>query len=99
MNPNELLAQQQAILNQALQSQQHWVWGVVAIQIAFLLVGACVVYMFYARLRDIAEELMKLRVAYEIANPPRSGATRPATPAGSSANPSQPGGDARYRPK
>jgi hypothetical protein len=85
MNPNDLIA--------------YWVYGVIAIYIAFLLIGAWVVYMFYARLRDIAEELMKLRVAYEFANPPRSGATRPLTPAEAAANPFQKDSDGRYQPK
>jgi hypothetical protein len=91
MNPNDLIAQQQAIVNQVLQTYQNWVWGMIAIQVALMLIGALVVYMFYARLQDIAEELMKLRVAYEFANPPQSGATRPATPAGPAVNPFQPG--------
>ena len=85
MNPNDLIA--------------YWVYGVIAIYIAFLLIGAWVVYMFYARLRDIAEELMNLRVAYEFANPPRSGATRPLTPAEAAANPFQKDSDGRYQPK
>lgn len=99
MNPEEILAQQQALLNQAMQGQQHVIWGIVAFQIAGLLIGACVLYMFYARLRDIAEELMKLRVAYEFANPPKSGSQRPSTPTESRANPVQSGGDSRFQPK
>jgi hypothetical protein len=85
MNPNNIIA--------------YWVYGVIAIYIAFLLIGAWVVYMFYARLRDIAEELMKLRVAYECANPPKSGASRPLTPAEAAANPFQKDSDGRYQPK
>ena len=30
--------------------------------------GGWVVYMFYARLRDIADELRKLRITYQFAN-------------------------------
>jgi threonine/homoserine/homoserine lactone efflux protein len=89
MNPNDLIAQQQAIINQAMQTQQNWVWGMIAIQIAFLLIGAWVVYMFYARLRDIAEELMQLRVAYEFANQRKSDGNRPATLGETPANPFQ----------
>ena len=37
------------------------------INVIVLLVGAFVIYMFYARLRDIAEELRKFRIAYEMA--------------------------------
>jgi hypothetical protein len=99
MNPDEIMAQQQALINQAMQAQQHIMWGVVAFQIAGLLIGGWVLYMFYARLRDIAEELMKFRVAYEFANPPGSGSRRPLAPAESAANPIQPGGDSRFQPK
>ncbi|MDD5139165.1 MAG: hypothetical protein PHY43_02765 [Verrucomicrobiales bacterium] len=107
MNPDELAAQQQALLNQAMQAQQQamhtqqgWVWGMIAVQIALLIIGGWVIYMFYARLRDVAEELMKLRVAYEFANPPKSGGTRPLTPAESAANPFIPStGNDRYKPK
>jgi len=66
MNQNELLAQQQALLNQIAQHSQDVLWGVLAIQIALFIVGAWVIYMFYARLRDIADELRKIRVTYEM---------------------------------
>jgi hypothetical protein len=89
MNPNDLIDQQQAILNQTIQTQQHWAWGVLAIQIAFLLIGVWIVYMFYARLRDIAEELMKLRIAYEFANSRKSDGNRPAILGETPANPFQ----------
>jgi hypothetical protein len=72
MNPNDIIAQQQALINQAMQNQQGWFWGMIALQIGLTGLGGFVLYMFYARLRDIAEELMKLRVAYEFANPPKS---------------------------
>jgi hypothetical protein len=98
MNPNDLIAQQQAMFNQVMQNYQNWFWGMVAVQIGLMLLSAWVLYMFYARLRDIAEELMKLRVAYQFANPPKSGATRSPTPAGPAENSFQPG-DARYQPK
>ena len=99
MNPNDLIAQQQAIMNQVMQTYQNWVWGMIAIQSALAGITALVVYMFYARLRDIAGELMKLRVAYECANPPKSGANRPLTPAEAAANPFQKDSDGRYQPK
>jgi hypothetical protein len=93
------MAQQQALLNQAIQGQQHIMWGFVAFEIAGLLIGGWVLYMFYARLRDIAEELMKFRVAYEFANPPKSVSQGSLTTKESAANPFQSGGDARYKPK
>jgi hypothetical protein len=99
MNPNDLLAQQQALINQAMQNQQGWFWGLLALQIGFVGIGGFVVYMFYARLRDIAEELMKLRVAYEFANPPKPSGIRPAPPANWPENPLQAGGDVKYQPK
>lgn len=61
MNPNEL----QAFLNQSVQ-QSRILLGVMAVQIALLILGAWVLYMFYARLRDIADELRKIRVTYEM---------------------------------
>ena len=57
MNQNESLEQLQALLNQTMQTQQHMSVAIIIVQIAFLLIGAWVVYMFYARLRDIAVEL------------------------------------------
>ena len=93
------MAQQQALLNQVMQGQQHTMWGVLAFQIAGVFIIGWVIYMFYARLRDIAEELMELRVAYEFANPPRPGASRPLTSTESATNPFQSGGDSRFQPK
>jgi len=70
MNPNELMAQQQALLNQALQNQQHLLYGYIAVSVGLFLIGAWVIYMFYARLRGIEDELRKFRIAYEFANTP-----------------------------
>jgi hypothetical protein len=79
MNPSDLITQQQALLNQAMQNYQSWFWAVIAIQFGLMLIAACVIYLFYARLRDIAQELMKLRIICEFANSPKSRATRPTT--------------------
>jgi hypothetical protein len=68
MNPNDLLAQQQAILNQAMQNQQSELWALVVFQTIFLIIVGWVIYMFYARLRDIAQELQTLRISYQFAN-------------------------------
>ena len=57
MNQNDSLEQLQALLNQTMQTQQHMSVAIIIVQIAFLLIGAWVVYMFYARPRDIAVEL------------------------------------------
>jgi hypothetical protein len=70
MNPNDLLAQQQALLNQYIQNAQHLTYGMLALYLAFMILGAWVTYMFYARLRGIEQEIMKFRIAYEFANPP-----------------------------
>ena len=80
MNPNDMLAQQQAILNQAMQNAQHWTMAIIIFQIVFLLIGIWVVYMFYARLRDIGQELMKLRIAYEMVEGRKAGSAKPAPP-------------------
>ncbi len=37
------------------------------INLALFAVGVWVIYMFYARLRDIADELRKFRIAFEMA--------------------------------
>jgi hypothetical protein len=66
MNLNELLAQQQAFVNQYAQNSQQVMLGVLALQIVFLIVGPWVIYMFYSRLRDIGDELRKIRVTYEM---------------------------------
>lgn len=70
MNPNDILAQQQALLNQFLHNSQQVLWGALAIQLAAFIIAALVIYMFYARLRDIADELRKFRIAYEFAHSP-----------------------------
>ena len=66
MDLNQLLAQQQ----QAIQYAQALMWVFVVIQLALFILGCWVLYMFYARLRDIGVELQKLRVAYEFAHAP-----------------------------
>jgi|GEM_PF-4871538 hypothetical protein len=81
MNPNDIIAQQQALYEQAIQRMQQYELVMAIFSLGGFLITALVIYMFYARLRDIAEELMKLRVAYEFANPPKPGGTRPAPPA------------------
>jgi hypothetical protein len=70
MNPNEILGQYQAILNQAAQQQQKIMWGVIAIQVVLLILAAWAIFMFYARLRDIADELRKLRMIHESSHGP-----------------------------
>ena len=67
MNYNDAIAQQQVILNQAMQTQQHWVWACIALSLAGFLIGAFVIYLFYSQLRDIANELRKFRIACEMA--------------------------------
>jgi hypothetical protein len=41
MNQNDLIAQHQAMLNQVMQNYQNWFWGIVAVQIGLMPVGAC----------------------------------------------------------
>jgi hypothetical protein len=92
MNPNEI----QAFVSQSLQQSQQVMWGVLALQIALLIVGGWVLYMFYARLRDVADELRKIRVTYEMEQDriAHGAARRPAVTPGE--NPSA--DDARYKP-
>jgi len=63
MNPNDYLAQQQALL----QNAQIMQWIYVALSLAFFLGGLYVTYLFYAALREIAQELRRFRVAFEMA--------------------------------
>jgi hypothetical protein len=69
---DDLMAQQQALLNQAMQHAQNMQYGMLAFWLASLIITAFVIYMFYARLRDIGDELRKFRIAYEFAQTPES---------------------------
>ena len=97
MNPNDILAQQQELLNQAMHNNQQVMWGVLAIQAALLILTGWVIYMFYARLRDIADELRKFRVAYEVVQE-RAIRGVPCPPIAASAE-NLFASDARYMPK
>jgi hypothetical protein len=46
--------------------QTHFIF--LACSAVTIALGAWVVYLFYARLRDIADELRKLRITYQFAN-------------------------------
>jgi hypothetical protein len=97
MNPNDLIAQQQAVMNQLAQNSQQMMWGMLAVQVALLILGAWVTYMFYARLRDIGDELRKIRVMYEMAQEREA---RRLTRAASSTQSEPPStGESRYMPK
>ena len=91
MNPNDILAQQQAIANQYLQTYQNWVWGMLAIQIVFMLIGAWVIYIFYARLHDIASELMQIRILYQMSEGRKAESAKRTPPHADD--------DSRYAPK
>jgi hypothetical protein len=67
MNPNDYLAQLQAQQQAILQSGQHVQFIMLLISIAGIIGTAWALFMFYARLRDIADELQKLRIAYMMA--------------------------------
>lgn len=66
-------------------------------QIALLLLSGWVIYVFYARLRDIADELRRFRIAYEMAQERavRGQSRAPTAPAAD--NPLS--GEARYMPR
>jgi len=91
MNPNDILAQQQAMLNQLAQNQQHWTVAMLIIGIVSPLIGAWVIYMFYARLRDIADELMQIRIIYQMSEGRKDQAAKPTPP--------HAGDDSSYAPK
>jgi hypothetical protein len=72
MDPNQLLAQQQAVINQLMQDAQHLRYAYLAILVGLFIVQCWVVYMFYARLRGIEDEIRKFRISYEFARTPDS---------------------------
>jgi hypothetical protein len=95
MNQNDILAQQQALLNQIAERSQHVMWGVLAIQLAFFVLSAWVVYMFYARLRDIADELRNFRISYDFFHSAESKVRRNPRPEA----PRPTDDDSRFKPK
>ena len=105
MNYNEILAQQQAILNQVMQNSQRVQFWMLVLWLAVFIVGALVIYLFYARLRDITDELRKLRIPYEVAHPPQSRSRSSGDQGSQSAWPAPPkplgpsAADAKYMPK
>jgi hypothetical protein len=76
MTPNDILAQQQAAMDQAM-AQNHVAlgrafgaaWWVALLTFFVPLVAGgfvwYIVYLFYCRLRDIANETKRLRIAFE----------------------------------
>jgi len=94
MNPNDIIAQQQAILNQLAQQTPKTMWGVLVIQIVILILTGWVVCMFYARLRDIANELRNVRISLEASQGPGT-MTASDTPQERGLHPD----DSRYMPK
>ena len=97
MNPNDLMAQQQAYLNQLMQNAHQTQWAMIALWLASMLISFFVIYLFYARLRDIGDELRRIRVLYEMEQERtlRSMARSPS--AAPSVTPTA--GDAPYMPK
>ena len=63
----------------------------ILINLVLFAVSAFVIYMFYDRLRDIAGELRKFRIAYEMAEDCKARATTSAPP--------RTDDDSRYLPK
>jgi len=85
MDYNQIIAQQQAILNQAY-------WTTLAVFAGVTVLGCFITYLFYARLRDIGDELRRIRVTYEMSEERkiRSAQTRQAAAHSE---------DDRYKPK
>jgi hypothetical protein len=75
---------------------------ILGVYLGLFLFGAFVLYMFYARLRDISVEIRKFRIAYEFSdsreNQARMAAAPRSAPA-SAANPFSQTGDSKYQPK
>jgi hypothetical protein len=105
MDYAQILAQQQQVAQQAIQNAQAFIYMAMAIQLVLFMLGCWVVYMFYARLRDIGDELQKFRIAYEFANAPERRSAghqeqRSTTPWPEEPRPVTPSGeDDTYKPK
>jgi hypothetical protein len=102
MNLNDILAQQQANLNNAVQTSQRLFLWTALVEFAVFAFFCWVVYMFYARIRDIADELKRFRQAFETAHHNPSALGRFLTSSGASpATAAVPKGftDAKYMPK
>lgn len=69
MNPRDFLVELQAVLEQVLRNTQPLQYAVVALGLAAFILMGIVVYLFYARLRDIAHELKLFRIYYKSAHP------------------------------
>jgi hypothetical protein len=80
MNPNDILAQQQAMLNQMAQNQQHWVVVMLVLGIVSPLISAWVIYMFYRCQRDAADELMQIRIILQMSEGRKDEAVRRTPP-------------------
>jgi hypothetical protein len=98
MDPNQLLAQQ-------MERQQTMLYGGLVLYIVMFIVSCFVVYLFYARLRDIADELRKFRIAYEFSDARQNRSTPPSGQSSQSAWPDAPKPlvpspeDAKYLPR
>ncbi|MGD0206968.1 MAG: hypothetical protein ABSC89_05105 [Verrucomicrobiota bacterium] len=95
MNPNDIIAQQQAFHDQLLKMAQHDYWSVAWPYVvigSIQLVALGVIALFcYVRLRDIADELRKFRIAFEMAEDRKPQSAAPAPPRADD--------DSRYLPK
>jgi hypothetical protein len=65
MNPNDILAQAQAAQQAAFNHYHDAMGFMFAIELAVFIATCWVVYMFYARLGDILDEVRRFRIAYE----------------------------------
>jgi len=70
---------------------ENMVWAFLFIYGAMFVFAMRVIYIFYARLRDIGDELRKFRITYEIAEDDKARAAAPASPRADD--------DSRYLPK
>ena len=72
MNPTDFATSESARLEQFLEMAQRSQWAMLAFAIAALLLLGLIVYSFYARLCEIAVELKKLRIAFEMSEDAKS---------------------------
>jgi len=93
MNQQELLNQLQAQQQAVFQNAQHIQYASVALSLGIFIVGLIVLHMFYARLRDIANELRLIRITFE------ESLKRKASPAPLPSISDRGSDDSRYMPK
>jgi type II secretory pathway component PulC len=65
MNPNDILQQQQAMIDQMMHRAEQMSIVMMFVSLIGTAISAWILYMFYRCLRDTADELAKIRIICE----------------------------------